>query len=256
MADAVVVDHVTKEFTLRDATTLKQRFVARREGRQANEAFKAIDDVSFNVEIGAATALMGLNGSGKSTMLKLISGVLRPDSGKVLTRGSIAGLIELSAGFQKQLTGRQNIYLNAALNGMDEREINSKFDEIVDFAGIDKFLDTPLRFYSSGMKARLGFSVAVAGEPDIFIMDEVLAVGDPPFKRKCMRKIDEVRESGCTVLFVSHNIAQVQRICREAVVLEQGVMKFHGPVDDAVKHLGYDQVEDDEFGIDGDFGDI
>ncbi|MDQ3164706.1 MAG: ABC transporter ATP-binding protein [Actinomycetota bacterium] len=244
MADAIVCESVSKRFTLRESRTLKRRLVARAHGREANRSFLALDTVTFTVEQGESIGLMGLNGSGKSTLLKLISGVMRPDSGDVLTRGAIAGLIEVTAGFHAQLSGRENIYLNAAILGMSETEINRKFDEIVDFSGIEKFLDTPVGNYSSGMYARLGFSVAVSAESDIFIIDEVLAVGDPPFKKKCIRRIKEIRDQGRTIVFVSHNTTQVQRICNRALVLEQGVLTFDGTVKDAIHKLRYDDDDD------------
>jgi ABC-2 type transport system ATP-binding protein len=240
MSESVVVDHVSKTFTLQNARTLKQRLARRRRSQPTNPKFLALDDVSFTVQQGEAIGLMGLNGSGKSTLLKLISGVLRPDRGSVLTRGRIAGLIEVSAGFHPQLSGRQNIYLNAAILGMTEAEVNSKFDEIVDFAEIGKFLDAPVGRYSSGMFARLGFSVAVMADSDIFIIDEVLAVGDPPFKKKCMVRIREVRDEGRTIVFVSHNTTQVRRLCTRAIVLEEGRLGFDGDVGDAVHYLKYD----------------
>ncbi|HLK95821.1 MAG TPA: ABC transporter ATP-binding protein [Nocardioidaceae bacterium] len=254
MSESVVVDHVSKAFTLQNARTLKQRFVRRSRSERVNPTFLALDDVTFTVQQGEAIGLMGLNGSGKSTLLKLISGVLRPDKGEVLTRGRIAGLIELGAGFHPQLSGRENIYLNAAILGMSEAEVNRKFDEIVAFAGINKFLDAPVGRYSSGMFARLGFSVAAMADSDIFIIDEVLAVGDPPFKKKCMARIREVRDEGRTIVFVSHNTTQVRRLCTRAIVLEEGRLNFDGAVADAVHHLKYD--EDPGGDEDGEGGEI
>ena len=179
---------------------------------------------------------------------------MQPDSGQVLTRGRIAGLIEVSAGFHNQLTGRENIYLNGAILGMSEAEINRKFDEIVEFAEIGQFLDSPVGQYSSGMFARLGFSIAVQAESDIFIIDEVLAVGDPPFKKRCLKRIAEVREEGRTIVFVSHNTAQVKRLCTRAVVLEKGRLAFDGAVPDAIHYLKYDA--DDPNDEDGDSGEF
>lgn len=251
MAESVVVDQVTKSFTLSNARTLKQRIVRARKGLGSNPRFRALDDVSFRVQQGEAIGLMGLNGSGKSTLLKLISGVLQPDRGTVLTRGRIAGLIEVSAGFHPQLTGRENIFLNAAILGMSESEVNGKYDEIVDFAGIERFLDSPVGRYSSGMFARLGFSVAVSADSDIFIIDEVLAVGDPPFKKKCLRRIREVRDEGRTIVFVSHNTTQVKRLCQRALVLEDGRLGFDGAVQDAVHYLKYDADGDDDEDAEG-----
>ncbi|MDQ3324207.1 MAG: ABC transporter ATP-binding protein [Actinomycetota bacterium] len=246
MAESVVVDHVSKHFTMLNARTLKQRVVRARQGGFRNPTFLAVDDASFTIDQGEAVGLMGLNGSGKSTLLKLISGVLRPDRGTVLTRGRIAGLIEVSAGFHPQLSGRENIYLNGAILGMDEDEVDQKFDQIVDFADLERFLDTPVGRYSSGMFARLGFAVAASVDSDIFIIDEVLAVGDPPFKKKCLQRISQVRDEGRTIVFVSHNTTQVKRLCERALVLEGGRLGFDGPVADAVHYLKYDEDDDED----------
>jgi len=254
MSESVVVDHVSKHFVMQNARTLKQRLVRGSRGEETNPKFLAIDDVSVTIKQGEAIGLMGLNGSGKSTLLKLISGVLRPDQGRVLARGQIAGLIEVTAGFHPQLTGRENIYLNAAILGMTESEVARKFDDIVDFADIARFLDTPVGRYSSGMFARLGFSVAVSADSDIFIIDEVLAVGDPPFKKKCIRRIKQVRDEGRTIVFVSHNTTQVKRLCDRALVLVEGRLGFDGPVQDAVHFLEYDADDDDD--EDGEGGEL
>ncbi|MDQ3628410.1 MAG: ABC transporter ATP-binding protein [Actinomycetota bacterium] len=251
MADTVVLDHVTKNFALREALTLKRRMVSVARRKPMTRKFTAIDDVSFAIQEGEAIGLMGLNGSGKSTLLKMISGVLRPDGGTVRTRGHVAGLIEVTAGFHLQLTGRENIYLNAAIMGMSEREIERRFDGIVDFAGIEEFLDQPVSRYSSGMFARLGFSIAVAADSDVFIIDEVLAVGDPPFKKKCLARIREIRDEGRTIVFVSHNTTQVKRICTKAVVLEKGRMTYYGDVPGAISQLHYDQDGDDDTDAEG-----
>ena len=165
---------------------------------------------------------MGLNGSGKSTLLKMINGVMRPDAGKVLTRGRIAGLIATGAGFHPQLTGRDNVYLNAAILGMSEAETRRKFDDIVEFADIGKFLDSPVGHYSSGMFARLGFAVAIHVDADIFLADEVLAVGDRPFKRKCLDKMQEIRDGGTTLFYVSHATGSVRKMCDRVLVLDKG----------------------------------
>ena len=186
-APSIVVENVTKTFTLRYHRTFKQMTVAAmKRPASISDTFLAVDDVSFTVEQGESIGLMGLNGSGKSTLLKLINGIMRPDGGKVLTRGRIAGLIATGAGFHPQLTGRENVYLNAAILGMTEAETRRKFDDIVEFADIGRFLDSPVGHYSSGMFARLGFAVAIHVDSDIFLADEVLAVGDRPFKKKCM----------------------------------------------------------------------
>jgi ABC-2 type transport system ATP-binding protein len=180
MTESIVVRNVSKRFTMRYHRTIKQITIAALRREQLSDSFLAVDDVSFTVEQGESIGLMGLNGSGKSTLLKLLNGVMYPDSGEVLTRGRIAGLIATGAGFHPQLTGRDNIFLNAAILGMSEAETRRKLDQIIDFADVGKFLDTPVGHYSSGMYARLGFSVAAHAESDIFLADEVLAVGDRP----------------------------------------------------------------------------
>src|SRR6185503_18216324 len=168
----------------------------------------------------------------------------RPDSGTIRTRGRIAGLIATGAGFHPQLTGRENLFLNGAILGMSEPETKRKFDEIVDFADIGKFMDTPVSHYSSGMYARLGFSIAIHVDADVFLADEVLAVGDRPFKKKCMAKMQEIRDSGTTLFYVSHATGSVRKMCDRVLVLEQGRLAFDGPVDEGIRFLHYD--EDDE----------
>lgn len=254
---SIVVDRVSKDFTLRYHRTAKQMAVAMVKGRDISDTFSALDDVSFTVKQGESIGLMGLNGSGKSTLLKLINGVMKPDSGTVLTRGRIAGLIATGAGFHPQLTGRENVYLNAAILGMTEAETQRKFDSIVEFADIGRFLETPVGNYSSGMFARLGFAVAIHVDSDIFLADEVLAVGDRPFKRKCMEKMQEIRESGRTLVYVSHAAGSVRKMCDRVIVLEKGRVGFDGPVDEGIRYVKYDEdptkpedQEDDELGSD------
>jgi ABC-2 type transport system ATP-binding protein len=246
MSTSIRVEHATKEFTLRYHRGLKELTVAKLRGQKTYDTFNAVDDVSFELQQGEALGLMGLNGSGKSTLLKLINGTMRPDSGSVLTRGRIAGLIATGAGFHPQLTGRENIYLNAAVLGMTEKETNARFDEIVEFADIGKFLDTQVGHYSSGMNSRLGFSVAVHVDSDIFLADEVLAVGDKPFKRKCMAKMQEIRQSGRTIVYVSHAAGSVKRMCDRVIVLEQGKVGFDGDVDEGIKYLKYGPDDDEQ----------
>jgi ABC-2 type transport system ATP-binding protein len=202
--------------------------------------------VSFSLEQGESIGLMGLNGSGKSTLLKLISGVMAPDEGAVWTRGRVAGLIEVGAGFHPELSGRENVYLNAAILGMSEEETDAKFESIVEFSEMGKFLHNEVRHYSSGMFMRLAFAVAIHTECDIFLMDEMLAVGDQPFKRKCMRKIRELKEMGKTMVYVSHSPKSVVNLCTRGLVLEQGRMIFEGTSEDAVRKLGYELAEDDD----------
>ncbi|WP_296607128.1 ABC transporter ATP-binding protein [Nocardioides sp.] len=243
---SIVVEDVTKSFTLRYHRTLKQMAVARLKGRDISGTFNALDHVSFTVEQGESIGLMGLNGSGKSTLLKLINGVMRPDGGTVLTRGRIAGLIATGAGFHPQLTGRENVFLNAAVLGMSEAETKRKFDDIVEFADIGKFLDSPVGHYSSGMFARLGFAVAIHVDSDIFLADEVLAVGDKPFKQKCLAKMQEIRDSGRTLFYVSHAAPSVRRMCDRVIVLEQGRLAFDGDVDEGIRFVKYDDADGEE----------
>jgi ABC-2 type transport system ATP-binding protein len=245
MSEAIVCEDATKLFTMRYHRTIKQITIAALRRQAISESFRAVDNVSFTVEQGESVALMGLNGSGKSTLLKLINGVMKPDSGSVLTRGRIAGLIATGAGFHPQLTGRDNVFLNAAILGMSEAETLRKFDAIVEFADIGKFLDTPVGHYSSGMFSRLGFAVAVHTDSDIFLVDEVLAVGDRPFKRKCMERMQEIRAEGRTMLYVSHATASVRKMCDRVLVLEKGRLGFDGPVAEGIRYLHYDDAEDD-----------
>ncbi len=246
MTVSIQVENVTKEFTMQYHRTLKQMAVASLKRLPLQEKFLAVNDVSFNVEQGSSIGLMGLNGSGKSTLLKLINGVMRPDSGIIRTRGRIAGLIATGAGFHPQLTGRENLFLNGAILGMSEAETKRKFDEIVEFADIGKFLDTPVSHYSSGMYARLGFSIAVHVDADVFLADEVLAVGDRPFKKKCMAKMQEIRQQGTTIFYVSHATASVRAMCDRVLVLESGRLNFDGDVDEGIRYLQYDDADDDE----------
>jgi ABC-2 type transport system ATP-binding protein len=248
MTRSIQLDNVSKLFTLRYHRTFKEITVAMARRQQISHTFKAVDDVSFSVEQGESIGLMGLNGSGKSTLLKMISGVMKPDEGTVLTRGRIAGLIATGAGFHPQLTGRENLILNAAILGMSEAELRRKFDEIVEFSGLEKKLETQVGFYSSGQSARLGFSVAIHIDSDIFLADEALAVGDKPFKRKCMQKMKEVRDSGRTIFYVSHAAASVKKMCDRVIVLEEGRLGFDGDVEEGIKYLHYDADELDEEG--------
>jgi ABC-type polysaccharide/polyol phosphate transport system ATPase subunit len=245
MAASIVADHATKKFTMRYHRTIKQITIAAMRRQQISDTFDAVKDVSFTIEQGESVGLMGLNGSGKSTLLKLISGVMKPDSGQVLTRGRIAGLIATGAGFHPQLTGRDNVFLNAAILGMSEAETRRKFDQIVEFADIGRFLDTPVGHYSSGMFSRLGFAVAVHTDCDIFLVDEVLAVGDRPFKRKCVARMDEIRAEGRTMFYVSHAPASVRKMCDRVLILEKGALGYDGPVDEGIRYLGYDDDGDD-----------
>jgi ABC-2 type transport system ATP-binding protein len=202
-----------------------------------SKKFHALKDVSLEVKTGETVALLGLNGSGKSTLLKHISGVMLPDSGTVRTRGRVAGLIEVGAGFHPDLSGRDNVYLNGAILGMTEQQVKDRFDDIVEFSEIGEFIDTEVKFYSSGMYLRLAFSVAVHTDPEVFLIDEILAVGDEPFQRKCIDKIQELAKNGKTLVVVSHDLDLVSRICSRGVLLEHGHVLFDGDIEYAVQFL-------------------
>jgi len=197
-------------------------------GKTETEDFWALNDVSFDVQSGESIGIIGRNGAGKSTLLKILSKITPPTRGKIVTRGRIASLLEVGTGFHPELTGRENIFFNGSLLGMKRREIHAKFDEIVEFSGVEKFLDTPLKHYSSGMQLRLAFSVAAFLEPEILIIDEVLAVGDSEFQKKCLGKMEDVSRSGRTILFVSHNLNAVSNLCGKVAVIRSGVLNFFG----------------------------
>ena len=194
----------------------------------------ALKDINFKVKDGDVLGIIGKNGAGKSTLLKLLSQVTNPTTGKIEVKGRIASLLEVGTGFHPELTGRENIYLNGAILGMTKVEVTSKLDEIVDFAGVARYIDTPVKRYSSGMKVRLGFAVAAHLEPEILVVDEVLAVGDAEFQKKCIGKMKDVSAQGRTVLFVSHNMTSIKNLCQRAIVLEDGKIKYDGGVEDAV----------------------
>ena len=195
----------------------------------------ALKDISFEIERGETVGIIGQNGSGKSTLLKVLSRITHPTRGRVEIRGRTGSLLEVGTGFHPELTGRENIYLNGTVLGMRKREVDRKFDEIVEFSGVEKFLDTPVKRYSSGMTVRLAFSVAAHLEPEILIIDEVLAVGDAAFQRKCLNKMQDVGSQGRTVLFVSHNMAAVSRLCERGILLNEGKLVEDGPIQDVVK---------------------
>ncbi|MFN8436441.1 MAG: ABC transporter ATP-binding protein [Cytophagales bacterium] len=195
---------------------------------QNKEVFYALNDISFEVLAGESVGIIGKNGAGKSTLLKILSQITPPSSGEIITRGRIASLLEVGTGFHQELSGRENIFLNGSILGLKRAEINKHFDAIVDFSGVEKFLDTPLKHYSSGMQLRLAFAVAAHLEPEILIIDEVLAVGDAEFQKKCMGKMNEVSNSGRTVLFVSHNMGVINELCQKCIVLENGKIIFNG----------------------------
>ena len=232
---AVDVQDVSKRFRLyhEKYTSLKEKLI--HIGRVPYEDLWALRDVAFEVREGETVGILGRNGSGKSTLLKCVCGVLQPTAGQVVVRGKLAGLLELGAGFQQDLSGRENIYLNGSMLGLSKREVDRLFDDIVDFAELGQFIDNQVKFYSSGMYVRLGFAVAVNVDPDVLVVDEVLAVGDERFQRKCMDRIKRFQKEGRTILFVSHSPDQVRAICDRAVVLSDGVMVGHGLPGEAVR---------------------
>jgi ABC-2 type transport system ATP-binding protein len=234
---SVVIDGVRKTFTLNHAFSLKDTFVSWVRRRKLTSSFDALDDVNVVIDEGDSVALLGLNGSGKSTLLKLVSGVMSPDGGQVLTRGRVAGLIEVGAGFHPELTGRENVFLNAAILGMQRKEIEERYDEIVAFSEIEEFIDQEVKHYSSGMFMRLAFSVAIHVELDVLLVDEILSVGDAPFREKCRRKFEELIEQRKTLVVVSHDAEMVRQLCTRGVVLRRGKVIFDGPIDEALTYL-------------------
>lgn len=236
MQKVITVDGVGMRFNLskEKLDSLKEYFIKLMKRKIEHDEFWALRDISFNVEKGDRIGILGLNGAGKSTLMKVIAGVFKPTTGTVTKEGVIAPLIELGAGFDMQYTGRENIFLYGAILGHSRKYMEEKYDEIVEFSELEEFIDVPLKNYSSGMRARLGFSIATVINPDILILDEILSVGDAKFKKKSEKKIMDMIDSGVTVLFVSHNIEQVKRICNKAMILEKGHMKMFGELDEVV----------------------
>ncbi len=233
----IKVDHVGMKFNLsQEKIDNLKEFVIKFFKREIKyNEFWALKDVTFEVKEGDRVGILGLNGAGKSTLLKVVSGVLKPTEGSVKTKGMVVPMLELGAGFDPQYTGSENIYLYGAMLGYTKEFIDEKYEEIVEFSGIRKFIDTPVKNYSSGMKARLGFSIATVVEPDILILDEVLSVGDKKFKQKSENKIKSMFDQGVTVLFVSHSLPQIERICNKAILLEGGKLIAAGDVKPVVR---------------------
>jgi ABC-type polysaccharide/polyol phosphate transport system ATPase subunit len=230
----IAVDRVSQCFRVSSQPhrTLKDLVVAR--GRTSRTELWALRDVSLQAEPGEALGLVGRNGSGKTTLLRLLSGIFKPTSGRVAVGGRVGSLLELGAGFHPDFTGRENVYLNGSIHGLSRARIRESMDEIVSFAELERFIDLPVRTYSSGMYMRLGFSVAAHIEADVLLLDEVFAVGDEDFQRKCFAKIAEFKRRGGTIVFVSHDAQAVERLCDRAVLLRQGVVAFDGPTRDAI----------------------
>ncbi|MCR1980957.1 MULTISPECIES: ABC transporter ATP-binding protein [Cellulosimicrobium] len=237
MTTSIEIRDVRKSFTLRHNRSLKELAMSAVRRQRLADEFVALDAIDLTVAEGETVALLGFNGSGKSTLLKLISGVLRPDQGTVRTRGRVAGLIEVGAGFHPDLTGRENVFLNGAILGMQEDDIERRFDEIVAFSEIERFIDTEVKFYSSGMFLRLAFAVAVHSDPEVFLIDEILAVGDEPFQKKCLARVRELRDEGRTLVIVSHDLDMVAGLCERGVLLEGGRVRADGPTRDMVDLL-------------------
>ena len=231
---AIIVDSVSKNFRLYHERNRYIKAAILRGRRARYEEFWALEDVSFEVEHGSTLGLIGSNGSGKSTMLKCLTGIYRPDKGRVTVNGNVAALLELGAGFHPELTGRENIYLNAAILGLSKKDAERQFDSIVEFAGLERFINTPVKNYSSGMTIRLGFSIAAHVEPEILLIDEVLTVGDQSFQRKSSEKIEQFRREGRTIVVVSHSLGSVQQLCKEVIWLEKGRMMMRGPAAEVI----------------------
>ena len=239
---AIKVENISKKYqigenktypTLRDKLMeLPNRLF---KGPKKSKEFWALKDVSFEVKKGEVVGIIGRNGAGKSTMLKILARITEPTSGKITMFGRVASMLEVGTGFNPELTGRENIYLNGSIIGMKKSEIEQKFDDIVAFSGVEKFLDTPVKHYSSGMYVRLAFAVAAHLDADILLVDEVLAVGDAEFQKKCLGKMSDLAESGRTVIFVSHNIESLRKLCTHAILLESGELRMSGTIFNAIK---------------------
>lgn len=234
MEEVIKLDNVGMRFNLskEKVDSVKEYFIKFVKRELIFNEFWALKDISFSVEKGDRVGILGLNGAGKSTLMKVVAGVFRPTEGTVTKNGVLAPMIELGAGFDKQYTGAENIFLYGAVLGHSRAFMQEKFDEIVEFSELEKFIDVPLKNYSSGMKARLGFSIATVVKPDILILDEVLSVGDAKFRKKSEKKLVDMMDTGVTVLFVSHNLEQVKRICNKAMILEHGRLLNYGSIDE------------------------
>ncbi len=249
---AILVDGVSKKYRLYDERNQSLKAALMRRSRARYTDFWALKDVAFEVPEGKTFALIGENGSGKSTLLKCLARILVPDKGTIRARGKISALLELGAGFHPELSGRDNVFLNGSVLGLSRKQLSSRFDEIVGFAGLEKFIDSPVKNYSSGMYVRLGFSVAIHVDPDILLIDEVLAVGDAEFQVKCIEKVDDLRQRGKTIVIVTHALGTIRNLSDQAVLLEHGVMRRVGPTAEVIEeYLGdvfTDRVQDGEHG--------
>lgn len=236
----IIFENVSKEFKLSKLPirSLQEMFVQLFNGEMRGlHRFWALKDTSFTINAGETVGILGPNGSGKSTILKLISRIIYPTMGKITVTGRLSALLELGAGFHPDLTGRENVFLNGSILGLNRQDMQKRFDSIVAFADIGEFLDVPIRNYSSGMQMRLGFSVAVHVEPEVILIDEVLAVGDYNFQLKCLDRIRQMQEQGVTILFVAHDFERVKNLCERAIWLENGMLQAQGSVDDIVEGM-------------------
>jgi len=233
----IQVTDVSKKFVIRKDKSLKERLVNSRRSRAHAEEFWALRDINLEIDAGHTLGLIGGNGSGKSTLLKIIGGILTPTTGYVARRGRLAALLELGAGFHGDLTGRENVYLNVSILGLSRAQTDRYFSSIVDFSGIEQFIDTQVKFYSSGMYVRLAFAVAIHVDPEILLVDEVLAVGDEPFQRKCLDRIKQFQQDGRTIILVTHSLEQVRQMCDRVVLLNAGEMLIDGSPAEAVRHF-------------------
>ena len=233
----VRVRGASKRFVIRKDKSFKERIVNFGRGRKHRDEFWALRDVDLEIPLGSTVGLIGANGSGKSTLLKLIGGIVQPTTGTVERRGRLAALLELGAGFHPDLTGRENVYLNGAILGLSRAELDGKFDAIVEFSEIAEFIDTQVKFYSSGMYVRLAFAIAIHTDPDLLLVDEVLAVGDEPFQRKCMDRIRAFQRAGKTIVLVTHSLEQVGELCDRTIVLEKGNVVFDGETSEGLQVL-------------------
>ncbi len=238
-------DSIAKVFP----TSLVRRFASGR--AKPNELFWALNDLSFDVKQGEVVGVIGHNGAGKSTLLKILSRITEPTAGTADIYGRVGSLLEVGTGFHMELTGRENTFLSGAILGMKKQEIDRRFDEIVAFAEVDRFIDTPVKHYSSGMHLRLAFAVAAHLEPEILLVDEVLAVGDMAFQKKCLNKMEDVAQQGRTVLFVSHNMGAIKELCHKALVLKNGRNDFFGPVVSAIQHYSQSLIRSDQDNLNG-----
>lgn len=231
---SIIVDGVRKTFTLNHAFSFKDTMVSLIRRQKTTSTFEALKGIDLVINEGESVAILGLNGSGKSTLLKLVSGVMEPDDGQLLTRGRVAGLIEVGAGFHPELSGRENVFLNAAILGMQHKEIEARYEEIVAFSEIEQFIDQEVKHYSSGMFMRLAFSVAIHVELDVLLVDEILSVGDAPFREKCRLKFAELIEKKKTLVVVSHDMEMVRELCTRGVVLHKGDVVYDGDIEGAI----------------------